>query len=197
MARVFDTLHDKELVSLLQHGSVGVIPTDTVYGLVCRAADEAAVARLYALKNRQKKPGTIIAASVEQLVELGIKARYLKPVEHYWPNPISIIIPNYELAYIHLGVGSIAMRIPKDTQLSGLLNKTGPLLTTSANHAGQVEATNLEQAQKYFDDEVDFYVDGGGLSGGKPSTLIRIVDDAVEVLRQGAVTIKENGEIER
>jgi L-threonylcarbamoyladenylate synthase len=193
--KVFSSINDSKLISLLQGEAVGVIPTDTVYGLVCRAADEQAVSRLYGLKSRQSKPGTVIAANIDQLVNLGVKARYLKPVEHYWPNPISIIIPSYELKYIHLGVGSIAIRLPKNEQLRKLLEQTGPLVTTSANSPGEPEAANIKQAEEYFANKVDFYVDGGDLSGRKPSTLIRIVDDAVEVLRQGAVEIKENGTI--
>src|SRR5688500_17753578 len=97
MAQILNTLSDSKLSQLLNSGGVGVIPTDTVYGLVCSAANQEAVARLYALKSRENKPGTVIAASVDQLVALGIKARYLKPVESYWPNPISVIIPNFEL----------------------------------------------------------------------------------------------------
>lgn len=107
MVKILNALSDTELASHLLEGAVGVIPTDTVYGLVCSASDESAVARLYGLKNRQKKPGTVIAANTSQLVQLGIKARYLKPVEHYWPNPISIVIPNHELQYIHLGAGRL------------------------------------------------------------------------------------------
>lgn len=188
-------LHNEKLVSLLKDGSLAVIPTDTVYGLVCRADDETAVARLYDLKQRDNKPGTVIAADTDQLVLLGIKARYLKPVARYWPNPISIVIPSYELKYIHLGVGSIAVRIPKQPDLQQLLAETGPLLTTSANMPGQPEAANTEEAERYFGESVDAYVDGGDLSGRQASTVIRIVDDAVEVLRMGAVRIAENGEI--
>lgn len=177
-------------------GKIGVIPTDTTYGLACQATDITAVERLYALKDRQTKPGTVIAADIDQLVDLGIKARYLKPVAHYWPNPISIVIPNHELTYLHLGVGSIALRIPKSTELRNLLKQTGALLTTSANHPGQTPASTIDEAKSYFGDTVDFYVDGGDLSDRKPSTIIRIVDDAVEVLRSGAVKVKENGELD-
>ena len=188
-------LHDEKLISLLKDGSLAVIPTDTVYGLVCRADDKMAVARLYDLKQRDNKPGTVIAADTDQLVRLGIKARYLKPVAHYWPNPISIVIPSFELEYIHLGVGSIAVRIPRHSELQQLLTKTGPLLTTSANMPGQPEAATEEEAERYFGESVDIYIDGGDLSGRQASTVIRIVDDAVEVLRTGAVRIAENGEI--
>jgi L-threonylcarbamoyladenylate synthase len=194
--KILESLSDPKTAELLSGGAVGVIPTDTVYGIVCQAADEAAVQRLYALKNRQQKPGTVIAASIDQLVGLGIKARYLKAVQHYWPNPISIVIPNHELAYLHLGVGGIAVRLPADPELQKLLSRTGPLLTTSVNHAGEPEAVNIKQAQDYFGDKIDFYSDGGDLSDRLPSTVIRIVDDAMEILRLGAVNIKENGEIQ-
>lgn len=193
---ILNTLSDDTIIRMLADGAVGVLPTDTVYGLVCSAVHRPAVERLYGLKNREQKPGTIIAASIEQLVGLGIKARYLKAVEQFWPNSISIIIPTgLDLGYLHLGKLSLAIRIPKDAELLKLLERTGPLLTTSANHPGEPEAVNIQQAQEYFADSVDFYVDGGDLSGRKPSTVIRIIDDAVEVLRQGAVKVNEKGEI--
>src|SRR6185503_2405406 len=59
---------------LLCGGAVGVLPTDTVYGLVTLATDEVAVARFYALKSREQKPGTLIAANTEQLLALGVAA---------------------------------------------------------------------------------------------------------------------------
>jgi L-threonylcarbamoyladenylate synthase len=195
--QILNTLSDPQLIELITAGKVGVIPTDTVYGLACSAANPEAVSRLYALKNRQQQPGTIVAASIEQLVKLGLKARYLKAVEHYWPGAISIIIPSaFELPYLHLGVGSLAVRIPEPSEFQAMLEQTGPLLTSSANHPGEPEAATINQAQKYFGESVDFYVDGGDLSERKPSTLIRIVDDAVEILREGAVKINERGEID-
>lgn len=195
---ILNTLSDKKLVELVADGAVGVLPTDTVYGLACSAANEEAVKRLYSLKYREQKPGTIIAASIDQLVEMGVKARYLKAVEQFWPNPISVIIPTgFDLGYLHQGKMSLAIRIPSDKRLVDLLVQTGPLLTSSANHPGEPEATSIQEAQKYFDESVDFYVDGGDLSGRKPSTVIRIIDDAVEVLRQGAVKVNEKGELEK
>jgi len=186
-----------KLIELIIHGAVGVLPTDTIYGIVCRASDERAVKRLYALKHREHKPGTVIAASIEQLVGLGLKPRYLKAVEQFWPGPVSVIIPcGAELEYLHLGKLSLAVRIPKDAALQKLLKKTGPLLTSSANVTKEPPATVIKEAQAYFDGQVDFYVDGGDLSGNEPSTIIRIIDDAIEVIREGAVTINEAGRIE-
>lgn len=182
-------------VKLIKDGQVGILPTDTVYGLVCSAANMESAAKLYNLKKRQQKPGTIVAANIDQLVNLGFKARYLKAVQHFWPGPISIVIPCVDLAYLHLGEGGVAVRIPSDKEFSKFLQKTGALLTTSANLPDQPTADNIKQAQRYFGKNVDFYIDGGDLSNREPSTVIRIVDDAVEILRQGAVKIDESGKI--
>ncbi|MCA9325204.1 threonylcarbamoyl-AMP synthase [Candidatus Saccharibacteria bacterium] len=182
---------------LLEPGTVGVIPTDTVYGLVARAADPEAVQRLYHVKRRENKPGTIIAASVDQLVDLGLKKRYLTAVEQWWPAPLSVVIPcGPELNYLHQGKLSLAVRIPANDDLRELLARTGPLLTTSANSPGEPTATTVDEARAYLGDEVDFYKDGGNLTGHQPSTVVRIIDDAIEVLREGAVKIDESGKIE-
>ncbi len=191
------SIDNPELVALLRDGAVGVLPTDTVYGLVASAADESAVAKLYELKSREQKPGTIIAASIDDIATLGVKLRYLKAVEQYWPGAISVVVPvGEDVAYLHLGKRSLAVRIPSDSGLQHLLQQTGPLVTSSANHSGEPPANTLAEARRYFGKAVDFYVDGGDLSGRHPSTIIRVVDDAIEVLREGAVKINESGRIE-
>jgi L-threonylcarbamoyladenylate synthase len=191
-----DHLTDRGLIELLRSGAVGVLPTDTLYGLVCLAADQAAVERLYGLKQREQKPGTLIAANIEQLETLGFKRRYLTAVERFWPAPLSVIIPcGDELEYIHQGLHSIAVRLPAAEPLQKLLLQTGPLLTSSANPPADQPATSVVEAEKYFADQVDFYVDGGDLYGRKPSTIIQIIDDAIQVIRSGAVTIDENGRV--
>ncbi len=192
MSFILNTLSDPRLVSQLKDGKVGIMPSDTIYGLMCRAGDEQAVARLYKLKAREHKPGTVISANIDQLIELGVKARYLKAVEQFWPNAISIEIP-HSITYLSQSTGRQAFRIINGpAELLGVLQKTGPLLTSSANQPGQPPANTIDEARQYFGDTIDFYTNGGDLSGHKPSTLIRIIDDAVEVLRPGAVTIDES-----
>ena len=192
MTIILNGLSDPNISELLNNGAIGVLPTDTVYGLACRASDKIAVRHLYKTKLREQKPGTIIAASLEQLVELGLKARYLKAVERFWPNAVTIIIPcTPELNYLDLGLGTLAVRIPNHKTLNTLMKKTGPLLTTSANLPGEPPANTIADARAYFADTVDFYVDGGDLASHQASTIIRIVDDAIEVLRHGQVIIDE------
>jgi L-threonylcarbamoyladenylate synthase len=197
---------------LQEPSAIGVIPTDTVYGVVARAGDQVAVARLYQLKGRESstssegsnqssdkadkpsrpgKPGTIIAADLKQLETLGLKHRYLTAVEQFWPGAVSVVIPASDpaLRYLHQGKQALAVRIPDHPELQKLLERTGPLLTSSANHPDKPPATTIQQARVYFGNGVDFYVDGGDLSDHQPSTIIRVVDDAIEILRPGAVKI--------
>jgi tRNA A37 threonylcarbamoyladenosine synthetase subunit TsaC/SUA5/YrdC len=97
---------------------------------------------------------------------------------------------------LHKSKNGLAVRLIADSSIQALLSQTGPLLTTSANHPDQPIAATVKLAQQYFNGQVDFYVNGGDLTGRLPSTLIRVVDDAIEVLRPGAVTINpETGEI--
>jgi L-threonylcarbamoyladenylate synthase len=188
--KTYSSITDPEITELLQNGAVGVLPGDTVYGVMCRAGDQLAAARLYAAKQRDNKPGTVIAAGISQLEGLGLKRRYMLPVEQYWPGAVSVIIPSGpELTYLHQGMRGLAVRIPDDRPLFELLERTGPLLTSSANLTGQPPANTLAEAQAYFGETVDFYVDGGDLSDRLPSTVIRVIDDAIEVVRQGAVRI--------
>ncbi len=187
----FSSVNDPKLTTLLSHGAVGILPTDTIYGIVANASNRQAVERMYALKSREKKPGTLIAANLEQIVKLGLKKRYLTVVEDYWPGPVTVVVPTstHDTDYLDQGVGSLAVRVIDDPKIIELLEKTGPLITSSANHPGEAPANTIAEAKQYFGDQVDFYTDGGDLSGRKPSTILRVVDDTIEILREGAVKI--------
>jgi len=183
------------VAALADGGGVGILPTDTIYGIVASAANRRAVERLYETKKREGKPGTVIAASQEQLVALGLDAGVVGKVAHLWPNPVSIVIPaGPELRYLDLGLGDIAVRVPADAHLRELLEQTGPLLTSSANQPGEPPSFDVSQAQAYFDDQVDFYVDGGERRG-QASTVVRYRDGQFETLRPGPIAIDQNGRI--
>lgn len=175
---------------LLLPGAVGILPTDTLYGLVARISDKEAVQRLYSIKKRDKKPGTLIAANNNQLEALGIHAALIERAGGFWPGPVSIIFPiDSSLDYLSQGVGSLAIRMPANRDLVALLEKTGPLITSSANHPGKPPATTIAEAQQYFGDQVDFYIDGGNLSNRAASTIIRFDGDHIEIIRLGATQI--------
>lgn len=193
---ILEASDTNQIYELLSRGQIGVLPTDTVYGVVAIASKADAVRRAYDLKNRKQKPGTVVSADVNQLVELGFKQRYLRPAESFWPGAVSVIVPcGPSLDYLTLGVGAIAVRVSSSRAFNQLLKRTGPLLTTSANQPGMCPASNIDEAFSYFGQRLDLYVDGGDLSDKEPSTVIRIIDDTLEILRRGAVQISEYGEI--
>jgi L-threonylcarbamoyladenylate synthase len=82
----------------------------------------------------------------------------------------------------------LAVRMPDNNDLRRLIDKVGPIVSTSANLQGQVPAKNVEDAQKYFGDKLDFYVDAGKLNG-EPSTLVKIENGQIIILRQGSYKI--------
>ena len=194
---IFASLHDPKLPPLYAGAGIGVLPTDTIYGLTASAHNAEAVERLYHLKHREQKPGTVIAASVEQLRQLGVADEYLNQVAHLWPNPLSIELPiGADLDYLGQHTGHCAFRVVADPDVHKLLEQTGPLLTSSANHPGKPAAMNIAEALAYFSDQVDFYVDGGDRPGGVPSTVARLLPSGkLEIARMGAVHITEDGEI--
>jgi len=179
----FDQLSESD-IQLLQNGGIGVIPTDTVYGVVTQASNHESVKRLYALKNRIGKPGTIITANIQQLLYMGVEQHYIEKTNKFWPGPTSIIIPvGDSLSYLHQGKNSLAFRVVSNPEIAKLLNITGPLLTSSANHPGEPVANTIAEAKKYFGDSIDFYIDGGDLSNTKSSKIIEIAKTEIKTIR--------------
>jgi len=181
-----------ENIEILKAGGVGVIPTDTIYGLACSAFSEPAVKRIFNLKGRaEDKPPVIIISDISDLEKFGAKISpaHLAFIEKYWPGKVTIIfeIPK-EFEYLDKGLG-LAVRLPAYEKISEFLKQTGPLATTSVNPPGERPARNIEEAEKYFGSAVDFYENNGSLDS-LPSTLVRINGDQVEVLREGVVKIK-------
>jgi len=185
---------DKEIIKTLQNGGVGVLPTDTIYGVVGSVLNKETIDGMYPLlKRNPKKPMVIIISRIKDLAlfDIKINRKFKKKLKEFWPGKVSIILPCHseEFAYLHRGMGSLAFRLPDLKWLRKLLKKTGPLVATSANPEGEKPAETIKQAEKYFGNRVDFYVDIGKLQG-EPSTVLEIKDSSVSIKRQGAVIIK-------
>jgi L-threonylcarbamoyladenylate synthase len=172
-------------VEILKNGGVGVIATDTLYGMVACALNQTAVERVYALKGRTPtKPCIILLSSREELALFG--AHLTEPQERALATikgPVSFIVPCDAPEYLHRGTQTLAFRIPSDEKLREFLNRSGPLIAPSANPEGQAPAKTIEEAKKYFGDHVDFYLDSG-TRDGSPSTLVSFdASDNLVVLR--------------
>jgi L-threonylcarbamoyladenylate synthase len=187
------SITDATLPAQIRHGAIGILPTDTIYGIVADAFNMRAVERVYQAKGRSpKKPCIILVDSPEAITGFGVPPEQIAKVSQYWPGAVSVIFWDIaeELAYLHRGTHSLSFRVPADETLRGFLANTGPIIAPSANKEGQLSAKNIQEAMAAFGDLADFYVDGGQLVG-EPSTLIRIEpNDSLTILRQGSQKIQ-------
>lgn len=175
-------------------GEIGVIPTDTLYGIVVSAFDPDAVERVYATRGRDTdKPCIVLIGDMSDLGWFGIDSADADRamLARVWPGPVSVVLscPNPRWRYLHRGTEMLAFRVPDDAQLRNFLSSAGPIIAPSANPAGERPAETVEEANVYFHNDIDFLVDGGRLSGA-PSTVARIVDGKWDVLRQGVVILE-------
>jgi len=183
----------KKIAEILNKaGGVGVLPTDTIYGVVGRATDKKAVARIYKLRKRNpKKPFIILVSSLRDLNIFSIKLdkQTGKILNKLWPGKVSVVLEcgTQKFKYLHRGTNTLAFRLPKKQALLKLLQKTGPLVAPSANPEGLLPAKTINETKKYFGGAVDFYENGGKLVS-KPSTLISIKSGKIKVLRPGATS---------
>lgn len=185
---------DEQIVELLSNGGVGFMPSDTIYGLSARALDEQAVERIHKIKLRDEgKPFIVLISNVEQLDNLGLDSSVGRELaQSYWPGALTIVFPALSTpAWLTKGLSSLAVRLPDDKNLTGLIERVGPIVSTSANESAQPVITNVRQAQETFGKILDFYVDAGRLDLNQPSTIVKPTPDGLQILRQGTVIIKE------
>ncbi|MDA2922041.1 L-threonylcarbamoyladenylate synthase [Patescibacteria group bacterium AH-259-L07] len=182
-----------KIKKILRLGGIGVIPTDTIYGLAGSALNRQTVERMYTLRQRDRtKPMIILIGSLKDLKLFNITidkgaAKWLKTL---WPGKVSIILPckNKKFSYLHRGKYTLAFRLPDVKSLQNLLQYTGPLVAPSANISSKSPAATIAQAKKYFGNTIDFYVDKGKLISS-PSTLVKIKNNKIIVERKGAKVV--------
>ncbi len=178
-----------QIEKILKKDGVGILATDTLYGVVGSAYSKKAVKRVFGVKGRDShKPLIVLIASMVDLSGFGIKITPTQKqfLDTVWPGPVSVILPclSKKFEYIHRGSKSIAFRLPKNKKLQELLKKTGPLVAPSANPQGGKPATTIRQAKKYFSDKVDFYVTGR--PSGKASTIIDMTTGIPQIIRKSS-----------
>ena len=167
----------------LKSGKIGVIPTDTIYGIVSSALNRKSVLKLYKIRKRNlKKPMIVLISSIKDLDLFNVKIDKRK-IKKYWPGRLSIVFPVKKFDYLHRGRKSLAFRLPKNKYLIDLLRISGPLVAPSANIEGKEPAQTVEEAKKYFGDKIDFYLDAGKLKS-KTSKIISLERGLVEVVRK-------------
>lgn len=174
--KLFSDISDPAVVQLLTNNHVGIIRTDTLYGLVGRAESEEVVARIFDLKTRAPdKPLLLLISDTSQLFDTYDTSKF---ETEFWPGPNTIILPSPTAPhYLTRGTKTLAYRIPASDVLRDLLRSTGPLVAPSANPESEEPAYSIQEAINYFGEAVDFYVDGGVVSETAPSKLWQLKPD--------------------
>jgi L-threonylcarbamoyladenylate synthase len=188
------------IIQRLGDGHIGVIATDTLFGLVGRALDKQAVEKIYTIKKRDtRKPCIILLGSFDQLniFSMVIHERFQKLLHAIWPGPVTVILRLEEeyhekFHYLHRGSGQLTFRFPQHEKLQNIISATGPLIAPSANPEGFPPATSIAEIKNYFGDEVDIYLDENNMPyTGKPSTIIKIKNHQIHLVREGVVPFEK------
>lgn len=178
----------------LKAGDLVAIPTETVYGLAANALNEAAVTRIFEVKNRpQFNPLILHVAGVERLAELGLTfpEMALALAEKFSPGPITYVIPtsNKIPGIVTSGTPAVAIRIPYHSLTMELLQMLDfPLAAPSANPSGRVSPTNAMHVSDQLGNKVSYILDGGDCTVGLESTIISLLEPKPRILRQGGIT---------
>ena len=166
-----------------------LLPAEGVYGFHALASSAAAVARIRALK-RDTRAGFIgLIARPEDLDRWAhASPEALELARRHWPGALTLVLGARPEAPPSLRSedGTIALRCPGSALLRGVIQEVGePVLSTSANRSGEPAAREADDAPAGV---AGLIVDGGPLDG-RPSTLVRVGPEGVQILRQGAVQL--------
>ena len=183
--------HFEYIKEIILEGKVFICGTDTLYGLCANALDESALERVYKIKERERgKPVSIFLKSIEDIE----KYAYLddisrKIIERFLPGPLTIVLKKKDTIPDTLSKDYIGIRVPKSDIIREL--SIVPLTATSANISGEKPPTSFEEIDERLKERVDLIIDTGVCPYRKPSTVIKVVDGKVELIREGAIDFKE------
>lgn len=184
-------------LALLQAGEVVAIPTETVYGLAGDATNGEAVARIYEAKGRPRfNPLIAHVCDLEMAERIGVfDPLSRKLADLFWPGPLTLVVPLKADAGIHplatAGLDTIALRMPRGfgNRLIAALGR--PLSAPSANTSGHISSTSAEAVAADLGKRIKLVVDGGATPVGVESTIVRVDDGKLKLLRPGGIAAEE------
>lgn len=183
----------QNIVNCLLQGGVVMVPTDTVYGLICDIDNPQAVSRIYQLKKRDsQKPLPVLVNGFHQVLALSdsIPDGTETLCKTYWPGALTIIVPCSQAPYaaITCGTGKIGLRMPQSQLVTRLIEQLGrPVASTSANYSDEPPCIDFKSLPQDFLTEIDLIVDGGIIGSGIPSTVVDLTTEPPRILREGNI----------
>lgn len=196
--KIYKSINDKilkEVVDILNKDGIIIFPTDTVYGIACNAFSDKALIRLFNAKKRSfDKPINVLTNSIDKinLVVDSINDIERELINKYLPGDLTIILNKKKgiSNILTANKNTIGVRIPNnEVALKILSSYQYPLAVTSANISGFDVGTKLDDLIDIFKDKVDVIIDGGILKS-TPSTIVRIQNNNINILRQGNLKIE-------
>ena len=185
----------QEAAAMLREGRLVAFPTETVYGLGADATDSRAVAGIFEAKGRPSdNPLIVHISNTDQLVPLTTPYGVLETelMQAFWPGPLTLVLPVRTGAVSPLvtaGLDTVAVRMPDHPVALRLITAAGcPVAAPSANRSGRPSPTRADHVAEDLWGRIDGLVDGGATGVGLESTVVRVVDGQIVLLRPGGVT---------
>ena len=181
--------------SLLKEGQLVAIPTETVYGLGANALDKDACLNIFKAKGRPNDNPLIvhIADPVDAEKIAYTNSLYYSLADKFMPGPLTVILPKKEIIpkEVTAGLDSVAIRCPIHPVANALIRLAGiPIAAPSANSSGKPSPTTANHVFDDLNGKIPLILDGGECDVGVESTVIKITDDEIVLLRPGAITVE-------
>lgn len=197
LQKEFDISKIEEAAEEIKNGNIVLFPTETVYGIGANALDENAVKKIFKAKGRASdNPLIVHISSIEMLSGLvnDIGEIEKKLISNFWPGPLTIIfdkkdcIPNNVTA----GLNTVGIRMPSNSIANKFIELSGvPIAAPSANISGKPSGTKIEDIIDELDGKVDYILDNGIADIGVESTVVRVIENKVHILRPGRITVED------
>lgn len=184
----------KEAADVIKSGGTVLFPTETVYGIGANALDKDAVNKIFVAKGRaQDNPLIVHISNLDMLDSLicGINEIEKKLIDNFWPGPLTIIFDKKEVVpeNVTANLSTVGIRFPSNKIANTLIEYALlPIAAPSANISGKPSGTKIEDIIKELDGKVDYIIDGGMTDIGVESTVVRVIDNKVHILRPGKIT---------
>jgi L-threonylcarbamoyladenylate synthase len=191
----------EKAATLLNAGELVAFPTETVYGLGGDAGNLAAVARIFAAKDRPASHPLIVHVSNLTAARRWATAfpdSAARLAEAFWPGPLTLVVPKaaHVLAAVTGGQSTIALRAPAHPVARALLAAFGRgIAAPSANRYGRISPTRADDVREELGDRVAMVLDGGDCEVGLESTIVACLDGQAMVLRPGAVSRRQIADV--
>ena len=169
-----------------------IFPTDTVYGIGASLYDTKSIEEIYSIKGRDfNKQIAVLCSSIEQIEKFAVVTKDVYALaEAFWPGSLTLILKTNEKYFEFSGERTIGVRIPNHKKALKLINKYGPLKTTSINQSGKEPLNDYYEIKQKYGDLVKKVYNNKEEISKVSSTVISLVDNLV-LLRQGDISLDE------